>query len=173
MRERIHADARANTHGAGADPRGCRSESTRLQERIHAGAGANPRSTNHQQNPLQSAIRMAPYRSRTDEKMVPSCCLAALSLPPGQLAPQVSPRPAITQRQSPMSPIFILTSLRFAPASASRVQLNTTTTYLILSMERGGHGALVHDLGRSSRRQKDPGNMSGTTPWGDTQGDSY
>ncbi|EJK71461.1 hypothetical protein THAOC_07096 [Thalassiosira oceanica] len=40
---------------------------------------------------------MAPYRSRTDEKMVPSHCLAVLSLPPGQLAPQVSPRPAITQ----------------------------------------------------------------------------
>ncbi|EJK44988.1 hypothetical protein THAOC_36430, partial [Thalassiosira oceanica] len=35
---------------------------------------------------------------------------------------------------------------------------------------RGGHGALVHDLGHSSRRQKDPGNMSGTTPWGNTHG---
>ena len=32
-----------------------------------------------------------------DEKMVLSRCLAALLLPPGQLAPQVSLRPAITQ----------------------------------------------------------------------------
>ncbi|EJK65999.1 hypothetical protein THAOC_13098 [Thalassiosira oceanica] len=35
-----------------------------------------------------------------------------------------------------------------------------------------GRLSMILDIG-SSRRQKDPGNMSGTTPWGDTQGDSY
>ena len=55
------------------------------------------RSTNHQHKPATICNPDGSLRSRTDEKMVPSRCLAALSLPPGQLAPQVSPRPAITQ----------------------------------------------------------------------------
>ena len=53
--------------------------------------------TNHQQTRYNLQSGWLPTDHGPDEKMVLSRCLAALLLPPGQLAPQVSLRPAITQ----------------------------------------------------------------------------
>ncbi|EJK73309.1 hypothetical protein THAOC_05076 [Thalassiosira oceanica] len=82
---------------------------------------------------------MAPYRSRTDEKMVPSRCLAALSLPPGQLAPQVSPRPAITQNKfhRRSGAIGIFSALQKIPLLGYHPHLTCITMFKIFQNSGG------------------------------------